>query len=73
MQLYTKIFLGLILGVATGVVASATGASDAGWWVAGVHPLLEFTGRLFIRLITMIVVPLVVASLLIPPSLCEVR
>ena len=29
MQLYTKIFLGLILGVATGVVASATGASDA--------------------------------------------
>ena len=64
MQLYTKIFLGLILGVATGVVASATGASDAGWWVAGVHPLLDFTGRLFVRLITMIVVPLVVASLL---------
>ncbi len=64
MQLYTKIFLGLILGVAAGVTASATGAADGSWWTAGVLPFLDFIGRLFIRLITMIVVPLVVASLL---------
>ncbi|HEX2207480.1 MAG TPA: dicarboxylate/amino acid:cation symporter [Longimicrobium sp.] len=64
MQLYTKIFLGLLLGVAAGVAASATGAADSSWWAAGVLPFLDFVGRLFIRLITMIVVPLVVASLL---------
>ncbi|HEU4558332.1 MAG TPA: dicarboxylate/amino acid:cation symporter [Longimicrobium sp.] len=64
MQLYTKIFLGLLLGVATGVAAGALGAADAPWWTGGVLPFLDFVGRLFIRLITMIVVPLVVASLL---------
>ena len=74
MQLYTKIFIGLVLGVVAGVAVNAAGAGDAAWWTGGVLPLLEFVGRLFIRLITMIVIPLVVASLLLGvASLGDIR
>ncbi len=62
--LYTRIFIGLILGIIVGAVINFGGFSTASWWVAGARPLLEFVGRLFIRLITMLVIPLVVASLL---------
>jgi Na+/H+-dicarboxylate symporter len=64
MQLYTKIFIGLVLGVVAGLTANILGLRDAGWWTGSILPLLDFTGRLFIRLITMIVIPLVVASLM---------
>lgn len=61
MQLYTKILIGLIAGAAVGAFAN----------LAGVEPLqnllgsLEPLGTAFINLITMIVIPLVVASLLV--------
>jgi Na+/H+-dicarboxylate symporter len=74
MQLYTKIFIGLLLGTAVGVAVNALGLGDAGWWSDGVLPALDFLGRLFIRLITMIVIPLVVASLMIGvASLGDIR
>jgi Na+/H+-dicarboxylate symporter len=65
MQLYTKIFLGLVLGAVVGVAVNLTGVADSGVWGDNVLPLLEFVGNLFIRLIMMIVIPLVVASLMI--------
>ena len=61
MQLYTKILIGLIAGAGAGIVAN----------VFAIQPLqdlftaLEPIGTAFIRLITMIVIPLVVASLLV--------
>jgi Na+/H+-dicarboxylate symporter len=61
MQLYTKILIGLGLGVVVGLIANVL---DLVWLqaiLAGVEPV----GTAFIRLITMVVVPLVAASLLI--------
>jgi len=64
MQLYTKIFIGLVLGALVGAVVNLTGFADAPAWAGGILPFLDFVGRVFVRLITMIVIPLVVASLL---------
>ena len=64
MQLYTRIFIGLVLGVLAGLAVNLAGAGDAAWWTGGVMPVLDFVGKLFIRLITMLVIPLVVASLM---------
>lgn len=64
MQLPTKILVGLGLGVLVGVAANASGVGASPVWTENVLPLLEFVGRVFVRLITMIVIPLVVASLL---------
>lgn len=64
MQLYTKIFIGLVLGALVGATVNLTGFADASAWTTGILPLLDFVGRMFVRLITMIVIPLVVASLL---------
>lgn len=64
MQLPTKILIGLGLGITAGVAANASGLGASPVWTANVLPLLEFVGKVFVRLITMIVIPLVVASLL---------
>jgi DAACS family dicarboxylate/amino acid:cation (Na+ or H+) symporter len=61
MKLYTKISIGLVAGAALGM-----GVNLAGWepgirWVQSV----EILGTAFIRAITMIVIPLVVASLMV--------
>ncbi|HSH45541.1 MAG TPA: dicarboxylate/amino acid:cation symporter [Longimicrobiales bacterium] len=61
MQLYTKILIGLVLGVVVGLVANIF---DVGWLQAALG-WVEPLGTAFIRLITMVVVPLVAASLLI--------
>lgn len=61
MQLYTRILIGLILGVAVGLLANL---ADVGWLQA-LLAAIEPVGTAFIRLITMVVIPLVVASLLI--------
>ena len=61
MQLYTQILIGLVAGAIAGAVANI---GDVGWLralLAGLEPV----GTAFIRLITMIVIPLVVASLLV--------
>lgn len=64
MQLYTKILLGLGLGALAGLAAKLAAIS----WLADALMFLEPLGTLFIRLITMIVIPLVIASLLVGPA-----
>ena len=67
-QLYTKILLGMILGVLVGLAAHRWGGS------AYVLTYVKPFGTLFIRLISMIVVPLVFASLVVgTASLDDVR
>jgi proton glutamate symport protein len=61
MQLYTKILIGLVLGVIVGLVANVLGLE----WLQAILSGIEPIGTAFIRLITMVVVPLVAASLLI--------
>jgi proton glutamate symport protein len=61
MQLYTKILLGLILGAVVGFVANVAGIT----WLQSLLQALEPLGTAFIRAITMVVVPLVVASLMV--------
>ncbi|MFO7894881.1 MAG: dicarboxylate/amino acid:cation symporter [Longimicrobiales bacterium] len=61
MQLYTKILIGLALGVVVGLVANVFGLE----WLQAILGGIEPIGTAFIRLITMVVVPLVAASLLI--------
>ena len=65
MKLYTKISLGLVLGATAGVgsnlLASRTGTT---WMQTGLSALSP-VGDAFINAITMIVIPLVVASLII--------
>jgi proton glutamate symport protein len=70
MPLYNRILIGLGLGVAAGLVANL---ADLGWLQQALV-WIEPVGTAFIRLITMIVVPLVVASLLIgTASLGDIR
>ncbi|MEX2532105.1 MAG: dicarboxylate/amino acid:cation symporter [Gemmatimonadota bacterium] len=61
MQLYTKILLGLILGVVVGFVANVAEIM----WLQSLLQAIEPLGTAFIRAITMVVVPLVVASLMV--------
>ena len=61
MQLYTKILIGLVLGVVIGLVANVLELT----WLQSILTGIEPIGTAFIRLITMVVVPLVVASLVI--------
>ena len=70
MQLYTKILIGLVAGALVGLVANLT---DIGW-LRQTLVSLELVGTAFIRLITMIVIPLVVASLMVgTASLGDIR
>jgi Na+/H+-dicarboxylate symporter len=57
-QLHTKILIGLILGAIVGAIAEMAGFGD-------VFVRLEPLGQAFIRLLIMIVIPLVMASLII--------
>ncbi len=61
MKLTTKILLGLVSGAVVGVVVQASGSDGARETVVA----FEFLGTAFIRLISMVVVPLVVASLFV--------
>ena len=61
MQLYTKILIALIAGVVVGIVANAAGIEPLQDLLVAIGPF----GTAWIRLITMIVIPLVVASLLV--------
>ncbi|MBZ5600938.1 MAG: dicarboxylate/amino acid:cation symporter [Acidobacteriia bacterium] len=60
MKLHTKILIGLAAGAAAGLLANAL-ALD---WLLKTLTFLDVYGRLFIRLITMIIIPLVAASLI---------
>ncbi len=59
LQLYTKVLIGLLLGVVFGVLANQWGFS------AFVFSYIKPIGSAFIKLISMVVVPLVFASLLV--------
>jgi Na+/H+-dicarboxylate symporter len=59
-KLYTRIFLGLVGGVLLGALAKA---ADLQWLQRAILAAEPF-GTAFIRLVTMVVVPLVVASLI---------
>lgn len=61
MLLHNKIMIGLVAGVIAGVMVQILAIDELTQFFAS----LEAVGTLFIRLITMIVVPLVVASLLV--------
>ncbi len=61
MQLYTKILIGLIAGAVAGAFANLADIEPLQSLFATLEPL----GTAFINLITMIVIPLVVASLLV--------
>lgn len=61
MQLYTKITIALILGVVAGLVANALGIDPLTRLLVAIEPV----GTAWIRLITMVVVPLVFASLVV--------
>jgi len=61
MQLHTKITLALILGGAAGLIANLLGVD----WLTGLLVWIEPVGTAWIRLITMVVVPLVFASLVV--------
>jgi Na+/H+-dicarboxylate symporter len=61
MKLHHKIFLGLLAGLAIGAVSRIPGAEAFQRFLLACEPL----GTAFIRLITMVVVPLVVASLFV--------
>lgn len=61
MQLYTKILIGLVAGAAAGAIANLGGITP----LQNLFGELEILGTAFINLITMIVIPLVVASLVV--------
>jgi len=68
LPLYTKILIGLLAGVVFGILANRLGFSDF------VFNYIKPIGSAFIRLISMVVVPLVFASLLVGiTSLNDIR
>ena len=70
MKLQTKIFVGLLAGVAVGVTSRVSGAEGLRTVLASLEPV----GVAFIRLVTMVVVPLVIASLFVGvASLGDIR
>jgi proton glutamate symport protein len=69
-QLYTKILIGLVAGVVVGTFANWAGLT----WLQDLLQMIEPIGTVFIRLIMMIVIPLVVASLILgTASLGDIR
>jgi proton glutamate symport protein len=69
-QLYTKILIGLVAGIVVGGVANWAGIT----WLQDLLQMIEPIGTVFIRLIMMIVIPLVVASLILgTASLGDIR
>src|SRR5262245_50682344 len=61
MKLHTRILIGLLIGIALG---SAAKLADASWLEKSIL-VVEPVGTAFIRLITMVMVPLVIASLFV--------
>jgi proton glutamate symport protein len=67
-ELYTKILIGLVLGVIVGIIANKLG------FASFISTYIKPFGTAFIRLISMIVVPLVFASLFVgTASLNDIR
>lgn len=77
MQLYTKIFIAMILGIAMGILAQGVGhlgPSPESWLNAVLVQFLDPIGAAFIQSLKFVVVPLVFASLIIGiTSLGDIR
>src|SRR5688572_19277467 len=70
MKLQTKIFVGLLAGIFVGAISRVSGVEPLRTTLASLEPL----GVAFIRLVTMVVVPLVIASLFVGvASLGDIR
>ncbi len=65
MKLYTKISIGLVAGAAVGIGVNLVAAQTGSTLGVDLVRRLEPVGTAFIRAITMIVIPLVVASLIV--------
>lgn len=65
MPLHTRILLGLVIGAVAGFTASAVFGADAPALVWTIDNITEPIGRLFLRLLLMVVVPLVFSALLV--------
>ena len=65
MKLHTKITLALILGAVAGVAAHLLASATGQTWLRDALVWIEPVGNAWIRLITMVVVPLVMASLIV--------
>ena len=74
MPLHTKIFIGLVIGIVAGLIANAIGASGKGAagdsnangltdWLDDVIYWVEPIGKIFLRLMSMVVVPMVFSAL----------
>ena len=61
LSLAWQILIGLVLGIAVGALLNHFSAEKA-WWISNV---LKPAGDIFIRLIKMIVVPIVIATLVV--------
>ena len=61
LSLAWQILIGLVLGIAIGALLNHFSAEKA-WWIANV---LQPAGDIFIRMIKMIVIPIVIASLVV--------
>lgn len=61
MKLHNKILIGLVAGAAAGLLANLLGLG----WLRDSLQFIEPIGTAFIRLITMVVIPLVVASIIL--------
>jgi len=62
-KLQTKILIALVVGAAVGAIARTGGGAAS--WLYSLIIALEPAGTIFIRLITMVVIPMVVASLFV--------
>ena len=67
MKLYTKILIGMVLGIIVGLLLNQFGGQ-------GLTVYIEWIGEIFIRLVKMLVVPLVLVSLILgAASLGDIR
>jgi DAACS family dicarboxylate/amino acid:cation (Na+ or H+) symporter len=64
MALHSRILLGLVLGALSGVAVKLT-AGDAAWVESINHYVAEPIGQIFLRLLFMVVIPLVFATLVL--------
>jgi proton glutamate symport protein len=70
MKLHTRILIGLVAGAAVGLIANALATP----WLVKIFAYLDLYGRAFIRIITMIIIPLVAGSLMVGiASLGDIR
>src|SRR5690606_34233118 len=64
-SLHTRILLGMVIGAAVGITASAVHGADHPRLLWIVHNVTEPIGNLFLRLLLMVVIPLVFSAIVV--------